>query len=153
MLSGRSAEGGCPLPGSDNYTQISKLGDLSPILESSDSKCFFSLFLRAACGGEEQEEQEIGAQPQTPGEGLPPFTIPLRTGYEKMCILVRPGSGVSPENLFSLFLRAATGGEHRMKEGGAQPQTPGQGLPPLTIPLKYAPMGQPPSVGVWGVPS
>src|SRR5215469_6807733 len=39
-----------------------------------------------------------------------------------------PGRGVSPQNLFSSFLRAAAGGE-REKEVGAQPQTPGEGQP------------------------
>ncbi len=41
-----------------------------------------------------------------------------------------------PEKPFSLFLRAAAGGAQRKEEIGARPQTPGQGLPPLTIPLE-----------------
>ena len=63
----RDCKGRGPLPGSDKYTQISKPGDLSHIPEDSALKRFFSLLLRAACGGVEQEKKEIGAQPQTPG--------------------------------------------------------------------------------------
>jgi len=50
------------------------------------------------------------------------------------------GSGVSPEKLLLLFLRAAAGGAQKEQRRGAAPR-PRSGAQPLTTPLKLTPMG------------
>ena len=51
-----------------------------------------------------------------------------------------PGLRGVPENLFVLFLRTAYGTQE-VRKLGQQPQAPGEGLPPFTIPLKLTPKG------------
>ena len=48
------------------------------------------------------------------------------------------------QNLFSLFLLAAAGGECGKEKLGHSPKPQVKGLPPLTIPLKLTPMGDSP---------
>src|SRR6266516_4962593 len=84
------------------------------------------------------------------GGGWPgdtPFGVNLTVfasygGCREAASLPAGASGCPRTTLFPLFAR-----RRRRRAGdekvGAQPQAPGQGLPPLTIPLKLTPKGDP----------
>src|SRR6266481_3303066 len=69
-LASGSAEGGSPCRGLTSRYKYRGLAASAFRGETGLLTCLFSRFLHAACGGAKQEKREVGAQPQTPGQGL-----------------------------------------------------------------------------------
>jgi hypothetical protein len=79
----------CP----DNDTQLSKPGDLSQ--RASWPASFLACCVPPAAA-HNKGKREVGAQPQTPGQGLPPLTIPLMARCQTCVSLSGFASGLPP---------------------------------------------------------